>query len=157
MPADAMDSFLRLSEALTGFSRVDLLGTGLARTYLDTLTGVVGSVAAGELLLAGDEVIGDARPDDPRVVAGLAKRVVGDPRLGPLARNVIRMWYIGTWSQLPAGWGDDRGAPADDVTRVVSAAAYKEGLVWRAFGTHPPGAKQPGFGTWANPPREEIA
>jgi hypothetical protein len=157
MNADALDSFLRLSEALTGFSRIDLLGTGLARTYLDTLIGVVGSVAAGELLLAGDEVIGDAKPDDPKVAAKLAKRVVGDARLGPLAKNVIRMWYIGSWAQLPAGWGDHRGAPADDVTRVVSAAAYREGLLWRAIGTHPPGAKQPGFGTWANPPREEIA
>ena len=157
MPADALDSFLRLSEALTGFARVDLFGTGLARTYLDTLIGVVGSAAAGELLLAGDAAVGDARPDDPKVVTALAARVVGDARLGPLARNVIRMWYIGSWAQLPPGWGDEHGSAAGDVSRVVSAAAYREGLLWRAVGTHPPGAKQPGFGTWANPPREEIA
>ena len=34
---------------------------------------------------------------------------------------------------------------------VVSAAAYREGLVWPAAGTHPMSAKQPGFGTWAKP------
>lgn len=156
MPADALHSFLRLSEALTGFSRTDLLGTGLARTYLDTLLGVVGSAATGELLLAGDEAIGDRPPDHPTVAAAL-RQVVGHARLGPLAKNVIRMWYVGSWAQLPAGWGDPAGAAAGDVTRVVSAGAYREGLVWRAAGTHPPGAKHPGFGTWANPPREELA
>src|SRR5262249_34544130 len=26
---------------------------------------------------------------------------LGDPLLGPLAKNVIRMWYIGNWAQLP--------------------------------------------------------
>ena len=109
MPADAVDSFLRLSEALTGFARVDLFGTGLARTYLDTLIGVVGSAAAGELLLAGDAAVGDARPDDPKVVTALAARVVGDARLGPLARNVIRMWYIGSCGRSPARVGTNTG------------------------------------------------
>jgi hypothetical protein len=157
MPADALDSFLRLSEALTGFSRIDLLGTGLARNYLDTLLSVVGTMAAGELLLVGDKIIGSNRPDDPKVVAGLTKGVINDPRLGPLAKNVIYMWYLGNWTQLPAGWDNEQGATAGDKSRVISAAAYQEGLIWRAIGTHPPGAKQPGFGTWANPPREEIA
>jgi hypothetical protein len=154
--ANALESFLRLSEALTGFARIDLLGTGMAPTYLDTLFAVVGSTATGELLETADRVIGDSEPNDSKVIAGLAKRVIADARLGPLAQNVMRMWYVGNWSQLPAGWCDDEGATADDVSRVISADAYKEGLVWRAIGTHPPGAKQPGFGTWAAPPREEL-
>jgi hypothetical protein len=154
--ADALDSFLRLSAALTGFSRIDLLGTGLARSHLDTLVEIVGTALAGELLLAGDTILEDSGFDDPKVVAALAKRIVGDPKFGPLAKNLIRLWYIGTWAQLPQEWSDKFGAPAGDRTRVVSANAYREGLVWRAIGTHPPGAKHPGFGTWASPPREEI-
>ena len=82
--------------------------------------------------------------------------LVGHARLGPLAKNLIRMWYVGNWEQLPAAWGDEFGAPANDQTKVVSAAAYQEGLVWRTIGSHAPGAKQPGYGTWAVRPREEI-
>jgi hypothetical protein len=28
-----------------------------------------------------------------------------------------------------------------------------EGLVWDAIGSHPQGAKQPGYASWALPPR----
>ena len=38
------------------------------------------------------------------------------------------------------------------VTRIISAEAYMEGLLWRAAGTHPQGAKQPGYGSWSFPP-----
>ncbi|HYO83919.1 MAG TPA: hypothetical protein VES20_21125, partial [Bryobacteraceae bacterium] len=36
---------------------------------------------------------------------------------------------------------------------MVSAAAYTEGLLWPAIGANPPGAKGPGYGSWALPPR----
>jgi hypothetical protein len=73
-----------------------------------------------------------------------------------MARNIIKMWYTGNWAQLPQAWRNQHGAGARDVDHVISSQAYQEGLVWRAIGTHPQGAKQPGFGTWALPPRIEI-
>ena len=54
--------------------------------------------------------------------------------------------------QLPAAWRNVHGAWANDVTFVVSTQSYTEGLVWKAIHTHPPAAKQPGYGSWALPP-----
>jgi hypothetical protein len=65
-------------------------------------------------------------------------RVMNDAKLGPTARSLIKMWYLG---------GDATPFSAN----VVSAATYKEGLVWQAIGSHPPAAKQPGYGSWSLP------
>ena len=34
----------------------------------------------------------------------------------------------------------------------IDAPSYVQGLMWEAAETHPPGAKQPGYGSWAEPP-----
>lgn len=83
---------------------------------------------------------------------GFRKVILDDPRYGPAVRNVLVMWYLGTWSQLPREWRNAYGATSYDTDHVVSAAAYREGLVWPAAGTHPMSAKQPGYGSWARPP-----
>jgi hypothetical protein len=77
--------------------------------------------------------------------------------LGPVARNIIRLWYVAIWYELPKRWkerfgGIDGEMPEFDETYVVSPAAYTEGLLWRAIGAHPAGAKAPGYGEWAEPP-----
>jgi hypothetical protein len=72
--------------------------------------------------------------------------------LGPIARNVIVLWYLGQWDQMPRHWRDRQGASPADVAGVPSAAAFRAGLVWRAIGAHPTGANPPGFGSWATPP-----
>jgi hypothetical protein len=77
-----------------------------------------------------------------------------DPDYGPIARNLTALWYTGQWSQLPAEWRNAQGAWANDTTYVVSPSAYVEGLVWKAMGTHPKAAKQPGYGSWALPPTD---
>ena len=79
-------------------------------------------------------------------------QILDDPDLGPIARNVATLWYLGMWNQLPAAWRNKHGAWANDVTFVVSPQSYTEGLVWKAIHTHPPAAKQPGYGSWALPP-----
>lgn len=137
-----IDRFLAVSAALTGFEQVELQGTGLAQAYCDALVEVIGEKAAGEFLAAAG-----AAP-----APGL-DAIVHDPRFGPLARNVVTMWYLGSWSRLPDGWYGGGARSDRDTDRMISAAAYVEGLVWRAAGTHPPGAKQPGFGSWALKPR----
>lgn len=139
-------SFVTLSSALTGFREVDLWGTGQVEPYLDELIATVGEDVVARLLAAGDEALGSSDP--AKALEGL----LAEPGLGPVARNVIVLWYCGEWRPLPNGWRNTYGASPLDVARVVSAAAYRSGLVWKAIGAHPKGADGTGFASWANPP-----
>ena len=65
------------------------------------------------------------------------------------------MWYLGSWIQLPQAWRCEFGNNPNDVTSVISAEGYKQSLVYTVMGTHPPAAKQPGFGSWSQPPKNE--
>jgi hypothetical protein len=152
-PADAMDAFLRLSAALTGFDRVELLGTGMVPRYYDELTRIIGAQEVGALLAAASRVESGHPASGEDFDRVFRERILDDNRFGPVARRVVTMWYIGSWAQLPREWRNTYGATSLDVDHVVSAAAYREGLAWVAVGAHPMGAKQQGFGAWARPSR----
>jgi hypothetical protein len=143
-----VDAFVALSAALTGFRATELWGTGQAETYLSEVLETVGEPIVARLLASGDAALGDDDPD-----TALRERIMDDPDLGPVARNVVILWYLGQWNALPNEWRNRHGASPRDVPRVVSAEAYQSGLAWRAFGAHPMGANPTGFGSWANPPR----
>jgi hypothetical protein len=146
--ASRLDRFLAFSAEATAFSVFDLHGTGLAHDYLVTVEQVVGSPLLDALLDRFDAVVAaDGGPD------GLRRHLLSDPLLGPVARNIVKLWYVGIWYELPRAWTDAYGALARNVTFTVSAAAYTEGLLWRSIGANPPGAKAPGYGSWAQPPR----
>jgi hypothetical protein len=142
------ESFVALSAALTGFREVDLWGTGQAERYLDEVIATVGDAIVARLLATGEEAL---RTGELQVL------VMDDPDLGPVARSVIVLWYLGQWNALPNEWRNRNGASPLDVPRVISADAYAAGLVWTAIGAHPMGAKPPGFGSWANPPATPVA
>ena len=149
--------FLQLSGALTGYSSADLQGTGLLDTYYNEVRSIVGGRIFGRLLLTWSE-IQDASglsedQVDKRILRDVRRRILDNAMLGPIARNIITMWYVGNWNQLPRVWRQKYGAQAQDQSRVISAMAFREGLVWNAIGAHPPTAKSPGFGTWAAPPK----
>jgi hypothetical protein len=145
-----MARFLEFSAEVTAFSAFELQGTGQAQSYLDTVTGIVGADLLGELLDAWDRVRTEPQPArDMR----LRREVFGDEKLGPIARNIVRLWYIGIWSELPRAWTETFGALEKNVGFMVSPAAYTEGLLWPAIGANPSGAKAPGYGSWALPPR----
>lgn len=152
---DLLKRFLIFSAEMTAFSIFDLQGTGQAQPYLSSVVEVVGEEVLGELLDAYER-IADESPDDPAARASLLYRdIFSSEKLGPIARNIIKVWYVGVWYQLPHGWMDSFGTLDNDVTFVVSPAAYTEGLLWRAIGANPRGAKAPGYGSWAEPPRIE--
>ncbi|MBV8841717.1 MAG: hypothetical protein JO307_02800 [Bryobacterales bacterium] len=150
---DSMKDFLHCSALLTGFGRLDLIGTGMSELYRDTLLETIGEEICSELWtkIAGLE---SSHLDDPdKVEEAISKHIlVADRKLGPVAKSIIQMWYLGQWTQTPIAWREEFGTNPNDFNRVISAAAYTEGLVWRAAGTHPQGAKQPGYGTWSAPP-----
>lgn len=143
---DAVGEFLRVSVTLTGYDEYELLGTGMLEAYYDELLLIIGAREAGSLLGAFQGI-------DEGDEKAFRKAILDDARYGPVARNVIRMWYLGAWTQLPREWRNSFGATSYDVDHVVSAAAYRASLVWPAAGTHPMGAKQQGYGSWAEPSR----
>lgn len=151
-PADHLATFLSLSAALTGYSEFRLRATGQAEAYLATVESAAGPPVLADLLLAWEQVTGDA-DDEAALHRGLRARVLSDEWLGPVARALIKLWFVGTWYQLPAPWRDAHGSTAPDTTHVVSPNAYVEGLLWPTIDANPPGAKGPGYGTWATPPR----
>jgi hypothetical protein len=158
---DLLPRFLDFSAEVTAFAVLDLYGTGQAEAYLASVVTVVGEEVLGDLLdaweRAGDEAGGEAGGEsgaDARARARLLYRdVFSSEKLGPVARNIIKLWYAGVWYELPPEWTESFGPLENDVTFVVSPAAYTEGLLWRAIGANPSGARAPGYGSWAAPPR----
>lgn len=138
----AFEDFVQVSVALTGFSKAELDSTGLVKTYFEEMALTVGRPIRDDYLAAA--------VTDP----GLT---LSDPKWKPMAQNVIRLWYLGQWKALPGGWAQSHfdakvlegfNEFGKDVDRVISTLSYQEGLVWRAIGVNPPGAKQPGFASW---------
>jgi hypothetical protein len=144
--------FLAMSTELTAFSILDLRGTGQTGTYLSAVVRVVGEDGLGELLDAYERAVGAAGADREARGGLLCREVFSNEKLGPIARNVIKLWYVGIWYELPVEWVESFGARENDGTFTASAAAYAEGLLWRAIGANPPGARAPGYGSWAAPP-----
>ena len=161
-----LERFLEFSSDVTAYSVFELRGTGLAEAYLAAVENILGTQVVDHLLdtyaaaVAATEsggaalISGGAPPEPPAVLADLLRReLFSDLRLGPVARNVVKMWYLGIWYELPRSWTDAYGPLQHNVTFTVSAAAYTEGLLWPSIGANPPGAKAPGYGSWAQPPR----
>lgn len=143
-----MDQFLALSIELTGYSKFILEGTGQADEYLAAAVKTVGNPIVEELLAqyaAGTKLPRNRKEE-------LRREILGDEKLGPVARNIIKMWYIGIWEPLPSRWIECYGPIEINSGFMVSAAAYREGLLWLTIGANPPGAKAIGYGAWALPP-----
>lgn len=149
---EARQRFLELSVALTGYDAAELEGTGMVSPYLAVLNGIVGNPMTGRLLGRWAEVFDESHDDPAKRERLVQHEILADPTLGPLARNLTILWYIGQWNQLPPDWRNANGAGATDTTHIVSPEAYVQGLVWPTIGTHPMGAKMPGYGSWALPP-----
>lgn len=143
--SERLNTFLKLSARLTGVSQLQLLGTGVGSEFLDSLDKVLSSERLGRLLTAFAQV-------ESGTEQSLSREILENPELGPVARNVIVMWYCGTWEQLPDEWRSTYGRSPLDEPHVVSQAAYLAGLQWRIVGAHPSGGAPQGFGSWSSRP-----
>lgn len=137
-----IEYFLDLSVEVTGFSRFHLLGTGQATLYFSTVRGIIGGELFGELLQTFHDHGVDA--------------VLESEKLGLIARNIIKLWYIATWEKLPSVWQERFGVKLNDHTFIVSPYSYPEGLVWPTIGVNPPAAKAAGYETWSDPPSVSL-
>jgi len=144
------EKFVKFSSELTAFTPVELWGTGMVDTYLQTVDKVIGEAVTDKLLSTFTAV--STCVNATQRIALLRKDILGCEYLGPIARAIIKLWYIGTWYELPTAWHDRFGVLANDTTFVPSPNAYIEGLLWTAIGAHPPGAKAQGFGSWQAAP-----
>jgi hypothetical protein len=145
------EAITSLSVTLTGFSAFHLRGTGLIETYTKHLSNRMGPKAFNRLLAAHAEV--SAATDATAQARAMRHLILSDACLGPAARNLLKLWYVGVWHALPTEWHDRFGGALDDVDVVPCAASYTEGLLWPAIGTNPAGVKAQGYAMWAKPPR----
>lgn len=148
----SIEDFVNLSIVVTGFSRFELYGTDQVNYYYDAIAKVIGSEILSELLETFHDVYEGVKDNPSALDQEMRSKIFGSEKLGPIARNVIKLWYVATWYQLPQAWRDRFGIKPNDVTFVISPQAYPEGLLWSAIGVNPPAAKPPGYGTWQNPP-----
>lgn len=95
--------FLDFSVVLTGFSRFHLQGTGQASLYFDTIRDIIGEDMFGELLQTFHRLELEAKNnnDESILTKGLRSEILGSEKLGPITRNIIKLWYVATWYQLP--------------------------------------------------------
>jgi hypothetical protein len=141
-----LEEFLELSVCLTGFDRLQLLGTGMTEDYLDELAAILSPGLLDELL-----AVFQGLPRGEGLDSAVSKQILGDPRLRPVAQNIAVMWYCGTWKTLPQEWRAAYGTSVRDTDHVVSGMAYLGGLQWTLVGAHPAGGLPQGFGSWSAP------
>ena len=172
---EELREFVRFSAIVTGFSEFDLWGTGQAEAYYETVMAQEGPEALRRAISSDPSAV----PADP-VVKSIIKLWYVGVWYGPelTGRVDVAAWTApGRSGAKPAvpddsrpeeslpgqaapgeqQAGEDRAGGSEDRTPpfVVSPDAYTEGLLWRAIGAHPSGAKAPGYGSWANPPALE--
>lgn len=151
--------FLDFSAEVTGFSRFDLEGTGQADLYFDTVFNMIGEQIFKELLETFDELDKRSKKKhNPTILSeGLREEILSSATLGPVSRNIIKLWYTATWDKLPQSLESWYGIDQKNSPFIPSPQSYPEGLVWKAVGVNPPGAKGPGYGTWSEPPSVSLS
>jgi len=127
-----LDEFLHLSRVLAAQE----LDVHLAEQYLERVRDAAG--ADLDTLLDRFQARVKAGDDPVKIVKD---RLLPDPKLGPLAKTILLLWYIGG-IQNP-GSGD---------WEMTSADHYYRALVWTAIGAHPPTLSNGYFGHWKYPP-----
>ncbi len=148
--------FLDLSSELTGYSVVDLEGTGLVDQYLKLVCTDIGKDFPEIFFNTAEKVLklkGEARSTAMQVEFGASIL------FWPVCVSLVVLWYQGQWTRMTDDWyktiagiEPPPSSPVADMptgkTFVPSAAAYTEQLSYRAAGAHPPGAHPTGFGGW---------
>ena len=151
-----LDNFVGLSAVLTGFAAADLnpplSPAPVAVEYLQTLQTEVARddpALVGRLLATYQQIA--AQFPAAEQPAQVQAQILTDPALGPVARNVIRMWYLSIWYDGYASGQVSGFSPGT----VVSSNAYTKGLAWDAMQAHPMGYSEMHYGYWADPPQPD--
>ena len=142
-----LSTFLRTSACLTGFDVAELQATGMAETYLSVVTQATPADVLTQFFKEAEKILQAGEVNPAAIDSMIAASLFPLSCFGGLAQNIVFMWYTGQWQPTV----DAKNVDLETV-RNISPEAYVQGLVWAAAETHPPGAKQPGYGSWAKPP-----
>lgn len=142
---ETMNQFVALSSLLTGFPtstlapRLDPIN--LKQTYLDTVNKNAPPSTVARLLKTFNTIQTSLPPEEWGLAVNC--RILEDDVLGPLARQIIKMWLVGIWYDPP-----DQSQTGE----VVSMQAFTHGLLWQAIQAHPTGYSEFAHGYWGAPP-----
>jgi len=149
--APDLATFLAFSSVLTGFSEIELEGTGVAPLHLAALVQKVGAAITSQVLDGARQALAQTDPATA-IQNGLWK----SPKLGPVVQNLVALWYVGSWTPMPRQWQEQNRWDQPDLNTsaewISPPLPYEEALVWRAIFAHPPGAKPTGFASWVEAP-----
>jgi len=137
--------FSKISSLLTGFSETELKATGMLDTYYDTILANNSGDNIDFFFQNVSAILNAPKQTDDDIEEGIRTQLMPDISYNALAKNIIMLWYTGNLYDMA-------GPNPGFTSNVVNAESYKQGLMWTAAHSHPPGAKQPGYGSWANPP-----
>lgn len=142
-----MENFKNLSIDLTGFSEFELFGTGNMQIFHDLLINRIGNDTFVKLLAM------HARVERSDLARNMRHNIMADPCFGPIARNLLYLWFIGSWRRMPMSWVEIYGTGLENHEVIPSSSAYTSGLLWPTISGNPPGAKPFGYGMWAKAPK----
>ena len=149
-----IDYFYKLSEILTGYNLVVLYGTGQGEFYFTSLQDILGEELVTELLTEFELAFNKSSSKRTKDLEAMIKKdLFANDKWGAVCKNIIKMWYMGNWYQMPTQWQQNYVNSTMDTYKVLSTNSYIQGLVWKAMGRHPKSAKQPGYATWSFPPQ----
>lgn len=147
------NNFVGLSVILTGYPQEQLAPEidpiGLASEYLTWMEQHADPEALNQTLATYQNIAASLPPADQP--AEVQRQILDDPAMGPIARRMLRLWYLATWytTEPPDPNGDGQ---------VVSMNAYTMGLAWDAAQAHPMGYSELHFGYWAvAPPGNDVS
>jgi hypothetical protein len=127
--------FLEASALLTGFSKTELKSTGMQESYYNTILKNINKEDVDYFFIDFNKLLIDSKQNPKVIEHALATQFMPTSSYGNLAQSIIILWYTGNWNG-----------------NVVSSASYIQGLMWDTIHAHPPGAKQPGYGSWSDLP-----
>jgi len=133
-PGTELDQFAALSEILTGEKKVDKT---LAGQYLGRLKTQYATQMQA-LLNTFDALARDKYP-----LFEVKRRIVNDKTLGPLAQQIIAIWYTSEFV------GADGKTP-----NAGTQAQFYRGLLWNVIKAHPPTHSTLKYGYWTKPPKK---
>ena len=129
------NTFLNISVCLTGFSEMELLSTGMVDTYFNVMMNQSNIATAEAFLNEAADLLKKYKDDPAKLQDAINGSLMPASMYSGIAQNIIRMWYLGNWGNT-----------------VIAPQTYVQGLIWGVAGTHPPGAKQPGYASWNTAP-----
>ena len=140
-----IEGFYLVSSYITKYSVIELKSTGVGDEYCE--------VVLQKVPLPAWQQFAHCLIDGKKPCA----------MLETLEKNIFKLWYLSIWYPLTKQWYEQCCHDFENVSlssfnvddtnpTVISARAYQQGLVWRTLGSHPMGAQEPGFASWAEPP-----